>query len=59
MQGAEVSEVFYTRMLCKDGTVKEIENATKLVQYEGRTATLSVSRDISVIKICILYYRYK
>ena len=46
-QGADVSEVYQTKLLCKDGTVKEMESSTKLIQYKGRPATIAIIRDIS------------
>jgi diguanylate cyclase (GGDEF)-like protein/PAS domain S-box-containing protein/putative nucleotidyltransferase with HDIG domain len=42
-----VSETFYTQLLCKNGTVKEMENSTRLIQYEGRSAALGITRDIT------------
>ncbi|MFA5374824.1 MAG: PAS domain S-box protein [Dehalococcoidia bacterium] len=47
VKNQDVSETFNTRMLCKDGTVKEIENSTRLIQYEGKPAALGISRDIT------------
>ena len=46
-QGKDLSDIFYTQLLCKDGTAKEMESSTRLIQYEGKTATLSITRDIT------------
>ena len=45
--GQSRSETFYTKMLCKDGTVKEMESSTKLIQYEGKPAAIGIIRDIT------------
>jgi PAS domain S-box-containing protein len=46
-QGRPVSNVFYSQMLCKDGTVKEIENSVKSIQYKSKPAVLGIARDIT------------
>lgn len=46
-QNRAVEEIFYTKMLCKDGTVKDMESATRLIQYEGRPAVIGIVRDIT------------
>jgi len=38
---------FYTKMMCKDGTVIENENSISFIQYNGRSAVLSIVRDIT------------
>ena len=46
-RGADISDTFYTKLLCKDGTIKEVENSTSIIQYEDKTAILSITRDIT------------
>jgi two-component system NtrC family sensor kinase len=46
-QGADVLETFSTQLLCKDGTVKEMESSTSLIRYEGRPAAIAIIRDIT------------
>ncbi|MFA5366829.1 MAG: PAS domain S-box protein, partial [Dehalococcoidia bacterium] len=46
-EGKEVPGIFETRMLCKDGTVKEMESSTKLIQYEGKPAVIAITRDVT------------
>jgi len=46
-QGKDISEIFYVRLLCKDSTIKETEFSTKLIQYEGKSASIAIIRDIA------------
>jgi len=45
--GRPPSVAFETRILCKDGTVKEAEARSTTIQYQGRPAVLSIVRDVS------------
>jgi PAS domain S-box-containing protein len=47
MGGTPISVAFETRILCKDGTVKEAEARSTTIQYQGRPAVLSIVRDIA------------
>jgi|GEM_PF-576200 len=47
MAGTPVSAILETRMLCKDGTVKEAEARATTIQYQGRPAALAVIRDVT------------
>jgi PAS domain S-box-containing protein len=42
--GSPFSVAFETRILCKDGTVKEAEARSSTIQYQGRPAVLSIVR---------------
>jgi PAS domain S-box-containing protein len=46
-RGQSISEIFNTQLLCKDGTVKEMENSLKIIQYEGKPALIVITRDIT------------
>ncbi|PKN53543.1 MAG: hypothetical protein CVU55_00005, partial [Deltaproteobacteria bacterium HGW-Deltaproteobacteria-13] len=46
-QNLPVPEIFNTRLLCKDGTIKEMENASRPIQYEDQPAIISIVRDIT------------
>jgi len=46
-QGKEIPEIFYIRVLCKDGTIKETESSSRAIQYEGRMASMAITRDIT------------
>ncbi|MCX5850171.1 MAG: PAS domain S-box protein [Deltaproteobacteria bacterium] len=50
-RGQSVSEIFNTQMLCKDGTFKEMENSTRIIQYEGKPAVIGIIRDITERKL--------
>ena len=46
-QGKDIPEIFQVRLLCKDGTIKETESSTKLIQYESRPASMAIIRNIA------------
>jgi PAS domain S-box-containing protein len=46
-QGKDIPEIFYGRLLCKDGTIKETESSTNLIQYESRPASMAITRNIT------------
>jgi diguanylate cyclase (GGDEF)-like protein/PAS domain S-box-containing protein/putative nucleotidyltransferase with HDIG domain len=43
----DIPEIFPTRLLCKDGKIKEMESSTRVIQYKGGPATLAIVRDIT------------
>lgn len=46
-QGKDISEIFYVRLLCKNGTIKETEFSTKLIQCEGTPTYITITRNIT------------
>ena len=46
-RGDMLSEIFNTKLLCKDGSIKEMENSTRIIEYEGKPAFITVSKDIT------------
>ncbi|KQC06113.1 MAG: hypothetical protein APR62_08435 [Smithella sp. SDB] len=46
-QGKDIPEIFYVRLLCKDGTIKETESSSRVIQYEGRWASMAIIRNIT------------
>jgi PAS domain S-box-containing protein len=46
-QGKDLPEIFHGKILCKDGTIKETESSTKVIQYEGRLASMAITRNIT------------
>lgn len=46
-----VPTTFNTRLLCKDGTIKAMENVFKIIRYEGKPAIIAASRDVTERKI--------
>ncbi|MGB5217440.1 MAG: PAS domain S-box protein [Smithella sp.] len=44
-------EIFHTRMLCKDGTVRDIEMAGKVFTYGGKPALITAAKDITEHKL--------
>ncbi|MFC1999644.1 PAS domain S-box protein [Chloroflexota bacterium] len=47
LAGEPLSAEYEVRLLCKDGTVKEIESRSRTIDYQGRPATLAIVRDIT------------
>ena len=47
MAGEKVPPFFETKIQHKDGTIKEVEVSTELIQYDGRPAELATVRDIT------------
>ncbi len=47
LAGKELSISNASKIRCKDGTVKEIESRSSIIEYEGRPAVLAVVRDIT------------
>ena len=47
LSGEDASPVSETKIRCKDGTVKEIEASAVVIQYMGRPAVLSITRDVT------------
>jgi PAS domain S-box-containing protein len=47
MAGKKVPAVVEIKIRCKDGTLKDMEISTVLIQYEGRPALLGITRDIT------------
>jgi PAS domain S-box-containing protein len=45
--GREVPRIYEAKILCKDGTVKEVEISARFILYKGRRATTAVVRDIT------------
>ncbi|MDH4218708.1 MAG: PAS domain S-box protein [Candidatus Aminicenantes bacterium] len=48
--GNQVSSTFQTKVLHKDGSLKDIEFYSSLIQFEGRPAEMGIIKDISEIK---------
>ncbi|HNY49517.1 MAG TPA: PAS domain S-box protein [Smithella sp.] len=46
-----LSEIFYTQMLCKDGTVRDIEMSGKACTYGGKPAVIAAAKDITEHKL--------
>lgn len=47
MAGGDVPPVYETRIMRKDGTVKDVELSAVIIEWEGRPADLAVLRDIT------------
>ncbi len=45
--GREVSRIYEAKILCKDGTVKDVEVSARLILYKGQRATTAMVRDIT------------
>ena len=45
--GQQVPLAYETKIRCKDGTVKEVESSSGIIQYQGRPAVMAIVRDIS------------
>ncbi len=41
------TRIFHSLLLCKDGSIREIENSAKVIRHENRKALLAFSRDIT------------
>ena len=46
-QQVSVPEIFYSRLLCRDGKVKETENIFRIIQLEGSPAIISMIHDVT------------
>jgi len=46
-QQVPVPEIFYSKLLCRDGKVKEMENTSRIIQFEGQPTIIAVTRDIT------------
>ncbi len=51
MAGGDVPQVYETKMLCKDGTIKNMDVITKVIQFEGEPAVLGTIHDITERKL--------
>ncbi|SPD75755.1 hypothetical protein PITCH_A720095 [uncultured Desulfobacterium sp.] len=47
LAGENPPAVYEGRILCKDGSVKDIEVSASIIEYEGRAANMALVRDIS------------
>ena len=45
--GKKVPSVYQTRILCKDGKIKDVEISAAFIPYKGRHADLAIIRDLS------------
>ena len=50
MDGEEVEALLQTKILHKDGDIKDIEFSSSVVQFDGRPAEMGIIQDISSIK---------
>lgn len=50
LEEEKVPSIFQTKILHKDGSIKDIEFHTSLIQFEGRPAEMGIIKDISKIK---------
>jgi PAS domain S-box-containing protein len=48
--GQAVPPAYETKIVCKDGTLKDVEVSSRRVDYEGKGATLAIVRDIAYRK---------
>jgi len=47
LENKDVPSVYNVRILCKNGTLKEVEISAALIPYDGRPAVLSLFRDLT------------
>lgn len=47
MANKEVPPIYETRIICKDGTTKDVEISGGVIQYEGQPADMGIIRDIT------------
>ncbi len=47
MAGDNVPNFYEARMLCKDGTVKDIEISASIIRYQGKNASMAILRDVT------------
>ncbi|MFA5401205.1 MAG: PAS domain S-box protein [Dehalococcoidia bacterium] len=47
LSGQKLPNIYEVQILCKDGTIKEIEISAALINYGGRPATMTVARDMT------------
>jgi len=47
LAGKQVPPVYETKVRCNDGTVKDAELSTSVIQYEGKPADMGIIRDIT------------
>jgi PAS domain S-box-containing protein len=47
LQSGQASAVYETKTLCKDGTTKELEASSVVIQYEGESAVMAIVRDVT------------
>ena len=50
MAGDQVPPFYETKLVCKDGSIKDVEGSVGLIQYQGRPADCAIVRDITTRK---------